>query len=72
MAFNFQSEIDRLAHEADIDKLKDDLSKFPHNKVADEIDDKLDLETEFNELREIVEEDKMPKKTKIGPDKKLG
>ena len=71
MIFDFQSGFDDLAREAELDEVRENLSAVPYKNILNKVDEELDLETEFNELNDIVEEDKKPNHAEPEPDKAL-
>ena len=71
LMFDFQSGFADLAREAELDGLREQLSAVPHRNMINEVDEELDLETEFNELNDIVEEVKKSSNPEPKPDKAL-
>ena len=71
LMFDLQSGIDDLAQEAELDEVRKDLSTVPYRNIVKNVDEELDLETEFDELDDIVENDKKSHDSDTEPGKAL-
>ena len=71
LMFDLQSGIDDLAREAELDEVRKDLSKVPYRNIVKNVDEELDLETEFDELNDIVKNDKKSHDSDTEPGKAL-
>ena len=71
LMFDLQSGFDDLAREAELDEVRKDLSKVPYRNIVKNVDEELDLETEFDELNDIVENDKRSHDSESEPGKTL-
>ena len=71
LMLDLQSGFDDLAREAELDEVRKDLSTVPYRNIVKNVDEELDLETEFDELNDIVEKDKKSHDPESEPDKAL-
>lgn len=71
LMFDLQSGFDDLAREAELDEVRKDLSTVPYRNIVKNVDEELDLETEFDELNDIVENDKKSHDSDTEPGKAL-